>query len=320
MKVRALSIIASVACVGIAAVLGNTVAAQQPVQQSGAAPGAPLPALTPVTVSPSTIATPPEITISETPAGSLFADRKGFTLYVTTRDSQPGKSTCFGPCVEQWPPLRSEGDTKPFGDWTLVSRDDGRPQWAYKGRPLYRYRWEAKPHWAEAQGDMWQYAPVVNFPPIGSGRRGYTPPPSDAKFVLPPTPGGVAANPTKYGIVFADSKNMTLYSQVVVSPCTGACLDSWIPLAAPQAASAVGDWTVVTRNDGARQWAYQGRPVYRSVKDTKPADANAESDTWRPILLPSEKPRPRAATPPAQRSPAQLTRGTATTAAKSSDK
>jgi predicted lipoprotein with Yx(FWY)xxD motif len=184
-------------------------------------------------------------------------------------------------------PLRSEADTKPFGDWTLVARTDGKPQWAYKGRPLYRYRWEAKPRWAEAHNEVWRYATVVNFPAVGSNRRGYTPGNAEAKIVLPPSPGSIGGGPTKFGNVFTDTKQMTLYSQTTVAACTGACLEMWVPLPAPQAASPVGDWTIVTRNDGVRQWAFQGRPIYRSTKDVKPADANGASDTWKPLLIPS---------------------------------
>ena len=284
MNVRALSNAALAACVTLACSLGAAAQTQKPAQVDGAAPGAPLPALIPANA---TVATPPEITITETPAGSLFADRKGYTLYVTERDNNPQKSTCYGPCAEQWVPLRSETDAKPFGDWTLVAREDGRPQWAYKGRPLYRYRWEAKPKWAEAHNEVWRFASVVNFPPVNSGRRGYTPPPSDAKVVLPPVPGGVGGGPTKFGIVFVDTKQMTLYAANTASPCTGACLDTWVPLAAPQAAAAIGDWTIVMRADGFRQWAFQGRPVYRSTQDTKPGDANAANDTWKPVPIPS---------------------------------
>ena len=101
---------------------------------------------------PSQIVTPPpEITIQDTPVGPMLADVRGFTLYVTDRDKDAGKSSCYGPCAEQWVPLRAQTDTQPFGDWSLVPREDGRPQWAYKGRPLYRYRWEGKARWAEAQ-------------------------------------------------------------------------------------------------------------------------------------------------------------------------
>jgi predicted lipoprotein with Yx(FWY)xxD motif len=314
MKVRALSTVLCVACVGLAGAFYNAGAAQQKQQQvQGAAPGAPLPALVPTAAM---VATPPEITITDTPAGSLFADRKGFTLYVTERDKEPGKSTCAGPCAEQWVPLRSESDAKPFGDWTLVARTDGQPQWAYKGRPLYRYRWEAKPKWAEAQNEVWRYATVANFPAVSEGRRGYTPPNSNAKIVLPVVPGGIGGGPTKFGIVFVDIKQMTLYSQSVVAACTGACLESWKPLSAPQVASPVGDWTIVTRNDGSRQWAYQGRPVYRSLLDVKPSDANGASDKWKPVLVSSadKTPTRAAQATPASRAPSQLSRGTAAVA------
>jgi len=32
-----------------------------------------------------------------------------------------------------------------------------------------------------------------------------------------------------------------------------------------------GFWTIATRDDGARQWAYQGYPVYTNANDKKPA-------------------------------------------------
>lgn len=285
MNARTLTMAGCVAGLALIAVLQVDAAQQKPLrQEAGAAPGAPLPALVPQAAL---VATPPEITITDTPAGSLFADRKGFTLYVTERDKDPGKSTCYGPCAEQWVPLRSESDLKPFGDWTLVAREDGKPQWAFKGRALYRYRWEAKPSWAEAHNEVWRYATVANFPAVGAGRRGYTPGTSDAKVVLPPVPGGVGGGPTKFGVVFVDTKQMTLYAGGPATSCTGPCLDSWIPLAAPQAASALGDWTIVSRNDGFRQWAFQGRPLYRSVLDTKPGDANAADNVWKPVMVPT---------------------------------
>jgi predicted lipoprotein with Yx(FWY)xxD motif len=33
---------------------------------------------------------------------------------------------------------------------------------------------------------------------------------------------------------------------------------------------------VVTRDDGTRQWAYKGWPVYTNVQDTKPGDTIGE--------------------------------------------
>ena len=34
-------------------------------------------------------------------------------------------------------------------------------------------------------------------------------------------------------------------------------------------ATASGDWSVVTRDDGSKQWAYKGKPLYTWVKDQK---------------------------------------------------
>lgn len=60
------------------------------------------------------------------------------TLYVSDRD-RPGKSNCKSGCDSAWPPLLVSKDeaTEKVGDWLVIVRDDGRRQWAYKGRPVY---------------------------------------------------------------------------------------------------------------------------------------------------------------------------------------
>jgi len=50
------------------------------------------------------------------------------------------------------------------------------------------------------------------------------------------------------------------------------CTDLWPPLLAAEDAKSVGDWTIVERRDGSRQWAYQEQPVYTSVRDSQPGD------------------------------------------------
>lgn len=54
------------------------------------------------------------------------------------------------------------------------------------------------------------------------------------------------------------------------SHCTGTCAVLWPPAIAGGGAS--GDFTVVDRPDGSRQWAYQGKPLYTYVPDQKPGD------------------------------------------------
>jgi hypothetical protein len=59
------------------------------------------------------------------------------TLYVYEKDT-PGKSNCTAPCASAWAPLlASSTENEPVGDWTPISRPDGRHQWAYKGQPVY---------------------------------------------------------------------------------------------------------------------------------------------------------------------------------------
>lgn len=68
------------------------------------------------------------------------------TLYVFDRDTAgSGKSVCNGGCAANWPPLAAPSGAAPAGDWTIVNRDDGTKQWAYKGRPLYYWVKDAKP-------------------------------------------------------------------------------------------------------------------------------------------------------------------------------
>ena len=68
----------------------------------------------------------------------------GMTLYTFDRDAG-GKSACNGPCATNWPPLMAAGDAKDMGDWTVITRDDGSKQWAYKGKPLYGWAKDTKP-------------------------------------------------------------------------------------------------------------------------------------------------------------------------------
>ncbi|GAB2474657.1 MAG: hypothetical protein ACN6O3_09520 [Comamonas sp.] len=68
------------------------------------------------------------------------------TLYVFDKDAAgSGKSVCNGGCATNWPPLMVAAGAAASGDWSVVTRDDGGKQWAYKGRPLYFWVKDAKP-------------------------------------------------------------------------------------------------------------------------------------------------------------------------------
>ncbi len=76
----------------------------------------------------------------------------GMTLYTFDKDvAGSGKSVCNGPCIGIWPAFSAQVDAKAAGDWSVVTRDDGAHQWAYKGKPLYTFSRDAKP--GERTGD-----------------------------------------------------------------------------------------------------------------------------------------------------------------------
>nr|WP_157263803.1 hypothetical protein [Azohydromonas aeria] len=79
-------------------------------------------------------------------ADGALVGPSGMTLYTFDRDAAgSGKSVCNGPCATNWPPLVAAADARAQGDWSVVTRDDGSRQWAYKGKPLYYWAKDAKP-------------------------------------------------------------------------------------------------------------------------------------------------------------------------------
>lgn len=94
---------------------------------------------------------------------------------------------------------------------------------------------------------------------------------------------GGAYAPVKYsdGIV-TGANGMTLYTfdkdatGSGKSACNGPCATNWPPFAAGAADQGGGDWSVITRDDGSKQWSYSGKPLYFWSKDQKPGDKTGD--------------------------------------------
>lgn len=82
--------------------------------------------------------------VADTAKGKALVDAKGITLYTFDKDTG-GKSACNGPCATNWPPLTVTASAQASGDWSVITRDDGAKQWAYKGKPLYAWTKDTKP-------------------------------------------------------------------------------------------------------------------------------------------------------------------------------
>jgi predicted lipoprotein with Yx(FWY)xxD motif len=89
--------------------------------------------------------------VAQTSLGPALTDSRGMTLYTYTRD-MTGYSNCNGPCAAEWPPLTAPADAKASGDWSIIVRDDGKRQWAYKGSALYAWSKDTAPGQATGEG------------------------------------------------------------------------------------------------------------------------------------------------------------------------
>jgi predicted lipoprotein with Yx(FWY)xxD motif len=102
--------------------------------------------------------------------GKYVTDAEGMTLY-WYKDDSPGKSSCAGSCIENWPIFYRETIAPPEGvdgaDFGTITRDDGKKQTTFRGYPLYYWVKDKKP--GETTGHdvrrVWFVVNPENFPP-----------------------------------------------------------------------------------------------------------------------------------------------------------
>jgi predicted lipoprotein with Yx(FWY)xxD motif len=91
---------------------------------------------------------------------------------------------------------------------------------------------------------------------------------------------------TSKGKALVDAKGMTLYifdrDSDGKSACSGQCATNWPPFMATGDAKPSGEWTIVTRDDGSKMWAYKGKPLYTWINDKAPGDAKGDgvNNVW----------------------------------------
>lgn len=179
-----------------------------------------------------------------------------------------------------WMPVDAPGLAVPMGDFSLVTRRaDGRRQWAYKGYLLYTYRGDYSStdlNGLSAEKDVHAALAYENF----------MPPPVDIRYVAARGPimmtkeGRTLYTQLGYRLQYGGRLSRDGYSyaypdakHVGTRGCVDACLEKWQPLVADAEAQPSGFWEIETRADnGVRQWAYKGAPLYTFVGDKKAGD------------------------------------------------
>ena len=220
-----------------------------------------------------------------------FTDARGLTLYTYNADPV-GKATCVADCAKEWIPMVAQKGSKGFGEWSLIKRADGAQQWAYKGKALYHFVKDVDP------GSIWGNSPArfggrrkngageyVGGGFRGGGARNAAPDlkPVDgwtAALAFPNTgidvPAGITIKevPDATGLALVDYRNRTLYALDGDVKREKKLDSAWVPAAAAQLAEPKGDFTLVMREDGIKQWAYKGKALFTSSTDLAPGDAN----------------------------------------------
>ena len=108
--------------------------------------------------------------------GNILVDSRARTLYLFQKDSN-GKSSCFGACASQWPPLRVTGMPALGSGLTAsrvgtIRRSDGKPQVIYNGHPLYRFEGDQSAGQTNGQGINAFGANWFGVTPAGSAASG----------------------------------------------------------------------------------------------------------------------------------------------------
>ncbi len=220
-------------------------------------------------------ATEPTVKVAYSPElGHYLIGPDDLTLYLYTPD-QPGVSNCSGRCLANWPALTVESEDQLMlpdglaGELDVVKRaDDGTLHVTYNGIPLYYWVRDAKPGDTTGQGvgDVW--------------------------YVVNPSPTLRVAENANLGKYLIDGTGMTLYlytrDEEGVSNCSGRCAGNWPPTLIAYGEPVAGEGvdpdaiSVITREDGSRQIAYNGMPLYGWINDEKPGDTTGQGvgEVW----------------------------------------
>jgi predicted lipoprotein with Yx(FWY)xxD motif len=93
------------------------------------------------------------------------------------------------------------------------------------------------------------------------------------------------------GGMLVNTSGMTLYTfdKDVAgsgkSTCNGPCAALWPPAMVAADAKPEGELSILTRDDGTKQWTYKGKPVYTYAADKKAGDMTGDNfkDVWHII-------------------------------------
>jgi len=215
-----------------------------------------------------------------------LGDANGRSIFYFT-GSQASSSRNGEASADEFQPILAAKDSSAFDDWSLIRHQESM-QWVYQSHPLYTWSREQEPGEIAINVALYGYgdtgresgartvASDALMPPEGWQVARFTP---AASIDLP---DGIELSLilSGQGAVLTNFEGFSLYALDDNSgnpelSCTNkACYEQWAPVAAPALAIGVGEFSIIERRDGTRQWTYQGKPLFRYQADLLPGDAH----------------------------------------------
>ncbi len=242
---------------------------------------------------------PSDILLKEIAAISSigFVDMQGMTVYGYDGDVEDISSNCVQGCNQQWIPLPAAEMSRAVGDFQPIRRANGDLQWSYKGVPLFTWKGDIKPGYANGSRTV-RDARRIRVT-SGDNKKGEWYIPVQYRHFVPQN-AQIRKEPS-LGKIFATADGMPLYSRfrseyfntahnsyvkgklAGTNGCDAICLETWRPFLAPEGAQTQGYWEIVEREDGTRQWAYKGFVQYINVND-KPYSRSVGNRISDPVI------------------------------------
>lgn len=204
-----------------------------------------------------------------------WSSREGFALYTFGKDVK-GVSNCAGTCLANWPPLLAGANDTADYPYSIIERSLGGSamarQWAYHGLPLYFFKNDTAAGQTNGKAIAnWQLARPIPVALKTDASKG--------EFLI-----GKGYLLNSQGAADQSKAGFTLYTfakdTAGQSNCGTSCIGNWPPLYAAAEAQSAGDFSVVSRSDNTRQWAYKGQPLYFYAGDSAAGDIKGEITNW----------------------------------------
>jgi predicted lipoprotein with Yx(FWY)xxD motif len=203
-------------------------------------------------------------------------------------------------CTDLWEPVRAAADAKPVGKWTVLDRTDGIRQWAFDEHPLYTSRKDL------AAGDVNGSAPRGGGReeglPAGAGGGGGGGGGDSPAYRIPAgppalVPPGLKVRTSTMGRMLVTNTGFAVYAfskdTATKSACDAECARDWPPVLAPQLAKAGGEWSILERASGERQWMFRNQPLYSHTNDTRPgSQEGGDVPGWHNVYAQQAPPPP----------------------------